>query len=167
MLFIKPMKTQLQTLVASLATAIDQLPVDPLRVFVLDMPRPDAMTVYNSSLGDLNNWNQWGPNLFPGSVYDNGINRLTWVGAEAPQGVEITKGYTDISGDPQMETFVVQWVDHGIYDPMIEATSTISRLQETEVVLREELARQTNRIAELEQHITATNAAIDAAQGQA
>ena len=124
------------------------------------------MTNYSSPVADIHNWGYAWQSLFPDAVYDNGINRLTWIGAETPQGVEITKGYPDTNGDPQMETFVVQWVDMGIHDPMIEATSTIARLQETEDVLRDELARQANQIVELEQRIAATNAAIDAAQGQ-
>lgn len=160
------MKTQLQTLVASLATAIDQLPVDPLRVFVLDMPRPDAGNTYSSPVADIHNWGQAWQSVFPDAVYDNGINRLTWVGNEKPQSVPLTRFYHE-NDEAQSQEMIVEWQDQGAYDPIIEATSTIARLQETEAVLRDELARQANRIVELEQRIAATNAAIDAAQGQA
>ena len=159
------MKTQLQTLVVSLAAAIDQLPVDPLRVFVLDMPRPDGMTNYSSPVADIHNWGQAWQSVFPDAVYDNGINRLTWIGNEKPQSVPATRFYHE-NDEAQSQEMVVEWQDQGAHDPMIEAASTITRLQETEVVLRDELSRQANQIVELEQRIAATNAAIDAAQGQ-
>ena len=161
------MKTQIQTLIASLDSLASQLPDNFLRLFELRIPASGGDVFYNSSNGDLNHWGQWVPNLYPGSVYDNALNRVTLIASQLPVGFEVMQTVNDGSGESQTLPHVIEWTDQGLYDPMIEATATISRLQETEVVLREELTRQGNQIAELQQRIAATNAAIDAAQGQA
>jgi hypothetical protein len=158
------MKTQIQTLVTSLASLVDQLPVDPPRVFVLQIPRSDAATQYFSGILDMNNPQDWPNNAYPGAVYDSGINTLTLISPVKPTSLDVVASFRDDAGNPKERPEVVEWQDMGIYDPMIEATATITRLQETEVVLREEITRQANRIVALEAEILRLNTAIDAAQ---
>jgi hypothetical protein len=161
------MKTQIQTLVASLAALADQLPADPARVFVLYIPRSDAVTQYFSGILDMNNPQDWPNNAYPGAVYDSGINTLTLISHVKPTALDVVASFRDDAGDPKERPEVVEWQDMGIYDPMIEATATITQLQETEVVLREEITRQANEIVRLQNQINDLNTEIDRAQGQA
>jgi hypothetical protein len=160
------MKTALLAQLAA-ASALAENIVEQPHIWSLSIPFPSASTVFESTAGlNLPNWAQVGPEQFPGAQYDQGSNALSLVATEKPSAVNVIR--RDYDGTTlewtTTEPFDIEWVDMGIYDPMIEATATITRLQETEVVLREEITRQANRIVALEAEILRLNTAIDAAQ---
>ena len=168
------MKTQIQTLLSAAITSIQSagllttnLP-DPLpRVWRMNRERPDGgMQFKTLDNQQIDPWNFYHAIVFPGSVYQED-GSVILISAEKPNPLNLIRSIYNNDGWTDYEPFLIEWQDEGAYDPMVEATLTITRLQETEVVLRDEIARQASQIAELEQRIAKTNAAIDAAQEQA
>lgn len=160
------MKTAILQHLAAASACAENIVEQP-RLWRLSLEFNSGITIFESTASlNLLAWQQVGPSTYPGAVHDNADNSLSFVGIEKPVPLNlIRRDYNSGSSEwTTSEPFDLEWIDMGIYDPMIEATATITRLQETEMVLREELTRQANRIVALEAEILRLNTAIDAAQ---